>query len=87
MEISGKTQKMETSEKLQKIESILASLRPAMQADGGDVNLVSVEEGVVSVRLQGTCLACPSSSLTIKHGIERTLKEQLPWIVEVVRVS
>ncbi len=59
-----------------------------MQVDGGDVDLVAVAEeiGVVSVRLQGTCLHCPSASLTLKAGIEQTLKTQLPWVTEVVRV-
>jgi Fe-S cluster biogenesis protein NfuA len=70
----------------QSVTSALESLRPAMQADGGDVELVSVEDGVVSVRLKGTCLSCPSSSLTMKHGVERTLKEKIPEVVKVVRL-
>jgi Fe-S cluster biogenesis protein NfuA len=65
---------------------VIELLRPAMNADGGDVELISIEGGVVSVRLKGTCLVCPSSSLTIKHGIESTLREHLPWVKEVVRV-
>lgn len=77
---------IKTSEKFESVATVIAQLRPAMQADGGDVELVSVEEGIICVRLQGTCLACPSSNLTIKHGIERTLKEKLPWVMEVVRV-
>jgi len=64
----------------------LDRIRPAMQADGGDVDLVSVEGGTVLVRLRGTCLDCPSASLTLKHGIERTLRENLPWVTSVVRV-
>ena len=68
------------------IETVLASIRPAMQADGGDVAFVSFENGIVSVRLQGTCLACPSASLTLKHGIERALKEKIPEVITVVRV-
>jgi len=71
---------------LQSVVAILETLRPAMQADGGDVELVSVENGIVSVRLKGTCLSCPSSSLTMKHGIERTLKEKIPNIISVIRI-
>jgi Fe-S cluster biogenesis protein NfuA len=70
------------------VEEVLNRIRPAMQADGGNVELVSAEEsGIISVRLQGTCLSCPSSSLTLKQGIERTLKEHLDWVTEVVRVQ
>ncbi len=71
---------------LQSVASTLETLRPAMQADGGDVELVSVEDGVVSVRLKGTCLSCPSASMTLRHGIERTLKERIPEVVKVVRI-
>ncbi len=69
------------------VERVMEVLRPAMQADGGDVEVVSVEAGTVSVRLRGTCLLCPSASLTMKHAIERTLRDRLPWIVQVIRVS
>jgi Fe-S cluster biogenesis protein NfuA len=68
------------------IRKHLDRIRPAMQADGGDIDLVSVEDGTVSVRLRGTCLACPSASMTMKHGIERTLREKLPWVTSEVRV-
>jgi Fe-S cluster biogenesis protein NfuA len=69
------------------VEEVLNRIRPAMQADGGNVELVSAEEsGIISVRLQGTCLSCPSAGLTLKQGIERTLKEHLDWVTEVVRV-
>ena len=68
------------------IREHLDRIRPAMQADGGDIDLVSVQDGIVSVRLRGTCLVCPSASLTMKHGIERTLREKLPWVTSVVRV-
>lgn len=69
------------------VASTLETLRPAMQADGGDVELVSVHDGIVSVRLKGTCLSCPSASMTLKHGIERTLKERVPQIIGVVRLN
>ena len=64
----------------------LEVVRPAMQADGGGVELVKVKDGVVSVRLCGTCLCCPSSGMTMKLGIERAVKQRLPWVRSVVRV-
>jgi Fe-S cluster biogenesis protein NfuA len=76
-----------TDRNLGEIQSAIELLRPAMQADGGDVEVVSVEAGVVSVRLRGTCLHCPSASLTMKQGIERTLRERFSWIAQVIRVS
>jgi Fe-S cluster biogenesis protein NfuA len=68
------------------VEAVLNKLRGAMQVDGGNVDLVSVETGIVSVRLLGTCIHCPSASLTLNSGIERTLKQELPWVKAVVRV-
>ena len=73
--------------KYEEVEQVLTTIRPAMQADGGGVELVTVDEGVITVRLRGTCLACPSAGLTMKLGIERTLKDRLPWVTGVVRVS
>jgi Fe-S cluster biogenesis protein NfuA len=70
----------------EKIEATLAQIRPALQADGGDVELVGVEEGVVRVRLKGACAGCPLSEMTLKQGIERLLKEQIPEVKEVVAV-
>jgi Fe-S cluster biogenesis protein NfuA len=62
-------------------------VRPALQADGGDVELVDVsDDGVVSVRLTGACGSCPMSTMTLKMGIERTLKEKIPEVKEVVQV-
>lgn len=78
---------MGISEQFKKVESILTELKPAMQADGGGVDLVSIKDGCIFIKLKGTCLACPSSNLTIKYGIEATLKKQLPWVVEVIRVE
>ena len=68
------------------VEELLHTVRPAMQADGGDVELISVEDGTVSVRLKGMCLLCPSASLTLKNGIEQTLRNHLCWVKSVVRV-
>jgi Fe-S cluster biogenesis protein NfuA len=67
-------------------EAVLAMIRPAMEADGGGVETVGIEGGVVFVRFRGMCLGCPSQNLTLKRGIERTLKERLPWVTCVVRV-
>lgn len=70
----------------EKVEAALALIRPALQADGGDVELVEVEEGVVKLRLTGACAGCPVASMTLKQGIERVLKEQVPEVKEVVAV-
>ena len=70
-----------------KVQEALQLIRPALQADGGDVGLVDVtEDGVVSVRLRGACGSCPMSTMTLKMGIERTLKEKVPGVKEVVQV-
>ena len=72
----------------EKVQEVLELIRPALQADGGDVELVDVtEDGLVSVRLTGACGSCPMSTMTLKMGIERTLKEKLPEVKEVVQVS
>ena len=68
----------------QKVEAALEQIRPALQADGGDVELVSVEEGVVKVKLTGACGGCPMSAMTLRNGIERLLRQEVPGIKEVV---
>ena len=68
------------------IEVALKKIRPALQADGGDVELIDVNEGVVKVKLVGACGGCPMATLTMKNGVERILKEQVPGIKEVVAV-
>ncbi len=70
----------------EKVEAALDEIRPALQADGGGVDLISVVDGVVSVKLTGACGGCPMSTMTLKMGIERVLKEKLPEIKEVVSV-
>jgi Fe-S cluster biogenesis protein NfuA len=70
----------------EKVTSALNEVKPALQADGGDVELVDVQEGVVKVRLTGACVGCPMSTLTIKNGIERILKDKVPGIKGVVPV-
>jgi Fe-S cluster biogenesis protein NfuA len=72
----------------EKVQEVLELVRPALQADGGDVELVDVsDDGIVSVRLTGACGSCPMSTMTLKMGIERTLKEKLPEVKEVVQVQ
>jgi Fe-S cluster biogenesis protein NfuA len=72
----------------QQVLEILDKIRPSLQADGGDVELVDIsDDGVVKVRLKGACGSCPMSTMTLKMGIERTLKAQIPSVKEVVRVE
>jgi Fe-S cluster biogenesis protein NfuA len=68
----------------ERVEEALTKIRPALQADGGDVELVDVEEGVVKVRLKGACCGCPMATMTLQQGIERVLKKEVPEIKEVV---
>jgi Fe-S cluster biogenesis protein NfuA len=70
----------------EKIKKALADIRPALQADGGDVELVDVENGVVKVRLTGACSGCPMSQMTLKQGIETYIKKEVPEILSVEAV-
>ena len=70
----------------EKVEAVLAQIRPALQADGGDVELVDVNEGVVRLKLTGACSGCPMAAMTLQHGIERVLKEQIPEVKQVIAV-
>lgn len=68
----------------QRVQDALDLIRPALQADGGDVELVDVgDDGVVKVALQGACRGCPMSQLTLANGVERVLKEQVPEVLRV----
>ena len=67
------------------VAAVLELIRPSLQADGGDVRLVDVnEDGVVSVELQGACKGCPMSQMTLANGVERILKERVPGVTKVV---
>jgi Fe-S cluster biogenesis protein NfuA len=66
-----------------KVEEVLKKIRPSLQADGGDIELVDVSDGVVKVKLTGACGSCPMSTMTLKMGVERALKEQIPEVKEV----
>ena len=71
----------------EKVEAVLAKVRPMLQADGGDVELVDVtDDGVVKVKLTGACSGCPMATLTLKQGIEAALKEEIEEVTEVVQV-
>jgi Fe-S cluster biogenesis protein NfuA len=71
----------------EKVEEALNKVRPSLQADGGDVQLIDVgEDGVVKVKLQGACAGCPMSQMTLKMGIEKTLKQNVPEIERVETV-
>jgi len=70
----------------EKVEEALNKIRPALMRDGGNVELVSVDDGTVKVRLTGACSGCPMSAMTLKMGIEQVLKQEIPEIKEVVAV-
>ncbi|MDJ0666444.1 MAG: NifU family protein [Desulfobacterales bacterium] len=65
------------------VKAVLEKIRPSLQADGGDVELVAVEAGVVKVRLKGACAGCPMSQMTLKNGIEKLLKREVPGVLSV----
>lgn len=71
----------------EEVKKVLEKVRPALQADGGDVEFVAIEGDVVKVRLRGACGSCPMSTMTLKHGIEAALKDAVPGVsrVEAVR--
>lgn len=68
------------------IEKALEKIRPALRADGGDIELIDVVDGVVKVRLTGACGGCPMSQMTLKMGVERVLKQQIPEVKAVETV-
>ena len=70
----------------EKVEAALATIRPALQADGWDVELLEVDDGTVKLKLTGHCAGCPMASMTLKMGVERVVKEQVPEVKEVIAV-
>jgi len=68
------------------VQKVIDKIRPSLQADGGDVELVAIEGDVVKVRLKGACAGCPMSQMTLKNGIERLLKKEIPAVKSVVSV-
>ena len=85
-EIAEELTDAERAERLEQLQRIMDMMRPAVQADGGDLVLVSadVASGVVEVELRGACSSCAVSSATLSEGVERILRERLPWVSEVV---
>ena len=71
----------------EKIQEAIDKIKPMLQADGGDVEFVDYEDGIVKVRLQGACAGCPMSQMTVKNGIERVLKQEIPEIKSVESVT
>ncbi len=70
----------------EKVEAALEKIRPALRADGGDVELVDVKDGVATVRLTGACGSCPMSAMTLRNGVERVIKEEVPEIKELIAI-
>ena len=70
----------------EKVQKAIAEIRPNLQADGGDIELVAVEDGVVKVRLKGACAGCPMSSMTVQWGVENFLKKKIPEVAKVEAV-
>lgn len=70
----------------EQVETVLDTIRPALMADGGNVELVDVTDGIVKLRLQGACHGCPMSQMTLRMGIERELRKHFPEIQQVISV-
>jgi Fe-S cluster biogenesis protein NfuA len=76
------------SEPIEKrVQAALAEIKPQIQADGGDIDLVAIENNIVKVRLRGACVGCPMSALTLKQGVERIIKSKVPEIQSVEAVQ
>jgi Fe-S cluster biogenesis protein NfuA len=70
----------------EKVEKAIGKIRPFLQQDGGDIELVDVKDGIVKVRLKGACGCCPMAQMTLKNGVEKALKEEIPEIISVEAV-
>lgn len=70
-----------------RVKVALAEIKPQIQADGGDIDLVAIENGIVKVRLKGSCVGCPMSALTLKAGVERIIKSKVPEVKSVEAVQ
>lgn len=78
---------MEAEETRQNVEKALEEIRPFLVSDGGDIRLLSIEENIVKVQLQGACTGCSVNQMTLKNGVEATIKKYAPHIVEVINVA
>lgn len=75
------------SKVIEKVKAVIDKVRPALERDGGDVEFIAMDaKGVVKVKLKGACAGCPMSTMTLKMGIEQTLKKEIPEVTEVVQV-
>ena len=70
----------------ERVQEVIEKIRPMLQRDGGDIQLIDVVDGIVKVRLQGACGSCPMSAMTLKMGVKRQLKQEIPEIKEVISV-
>jgi len=70
----------------ERVRAAIEKVRPFLQRDGGDIELIDVEDGIVKVKLQGACGSCPMSMMTLKMGVEKQLKEEIPGVKEVVAI-
>jgi Fe-S cluster biogenesis protein NfuA len=73
-------------EKAENVQRVLDEIRPNLQADGGDIELLGVDDGIVKVRLKGACAGCPMSTMTLKMGVEKLLKRKIPEVLRVEAV-
>ncbi|QGQ94960.1 NifU family protein [Paenibacillus psychroresistens] len=80
------TELVQNANMYEEVLDVLDKLRPFLQRDGGDVELVDVEDGIIKLKLMGACGSCPSSTITLKAGIERALLEEVEGVVEVMQV-
>lgn len=78
---------MSDEEILHRISSVLEQIRPNIQMDGGDIEFVKFEDGVVYIRMSGACIGCPAAIYTLKMGIEERIKEQVPDVLEVMSID
>lgn len=78
---------MTAEEKIIEVKKALTEIRPFLNADGGDIELLSVENNIVKVRLSGACVSCSVNQMTLKSGVEMTIKKYVPEIVQVINVS
>ena len=82
------SQPAKTATMKEKVQTVIDLIRPAVQADGGDIELVDVsDQGVVKIRFHGACHGCPSSTMTLQYGIEQNLRERVPEVTQVIPVQ
>jgi Fe-S cluster biogenesis protein NfuA len=79
-------ERVDMTDKIQAIQEVLAEIRPALQADGGDVEFIDFSDGIVHVRMQGACGNCPMSMMTLKQGIEARIKARIPEVTSVEQI-